>query len=652
MKRSASLFVVLALVWRSEAHSWLACVDYDSSTGICRGYARNWFSVMRGFSFSTDRGRDNRPGRNFPEGLVCDARKEARTNPVTAAYDETYPMAVLQVGQTVRWRWPAKNHATVGVQRGVQVFITTDANLNTDDFIPEPIAQMDFSNCDPRRPNVDNADCQDTWVVPSNTKPGIHTLMWWWEFNAGEFYNSCADVYVVAAGAPFPTAAPVPPTLQPTPRPTPSGGETVGCCSWSACARCEPTGPFCLQSSTNCENNCGGMWCPGAPVAAPTPAAPTPAAPTAEPSPAPTPVAPTPVAPTPVAPTMTQPTIASPTPPPATPTAQPVPGSACCSWTQCQRCEPTGRFCLASQNNCESFCGGMWCTDPGSPVPRPTPRPTNPPTNPTVQPTAPPVASQGCCSWTGCDVCQPTSEWCLRGSGNCEGPCNGQWCPSGGQKFTSVISGQNSGKSVDEDFIQVTCPPIAIPPSGSFKVDVIVTTALTNRRTIGIDVVKEGENQPSSGRGFLTIEPTNDAPVAYTVDIQISTTIPRPQMEGESSHLLIAWVVDETVWSQGLEMPWMNATALEYTPVIIEDNVRQSAACARSGSDSGDSGTSGSSTTVIAVSVVLTLVVVGVAAGILLWCGGLDKCRGLMRADSKAMKIGLESKSDFRSTNF
>merc|ERR1719473_1075205 len=27
-------------------------------------------------------------------------------------------------------------------------------------------------------------------------------MMWWWEFNAGAFYNTCADVLITAAAAP------------------------------------------------------------------------------------------------------------------------------------------------------------------------------------------------------------------------------------------------------------------------------------------------------------------------------------------------------------------------------------------------------------------------------------------------------------------
>mmetsp|Transcript_870 Transcript_870/g.1116 ORF Transcript_870/g.1116 Transcript_870/m.1116 type:complete len:484 (-) Transcript_870:114-1565(-) len=230
LDRRTLVFLLIAPFLRSSGHSWLACVDYDEATSTCNGYARNWYNVMAGQSFSTDRGRDNRPGTDFPAGLVCDQRKEARTTPVTNAYDATYPMATLTAGQTVRWRWPAKNHATVGTQRGVQVFISPTADATTDAFIPTPIAEMDFSACNPRQANVDNADCQDTFILPANTPPGVHTMMWWWEFNAGEFYNSCADVNVVASTGPAPAPAPAPGPApgSPTPQPVAATANFVG----------------------------------------------------------------------------------------------------------------------------------------------------------------------------------------------------------------------------------------------------------------------------------------------------------------------------------------------------------------------------------------------------------------------------------------
>lgn len=118
-----------------------------------------------------------------------------------------------------------------------------------------------------------------------------------------------------------------------------------------------------------------------------------------------------------------------PTAAPTSPTAAPTPGGgsgggggqACCSWTECNVCEPTGAFCLESKINCESNCGGKWCPNgAGSPIPAPTPQPTNPPTGPTPPPTPPPGASDKCCSWTQCKACQPTSEYCLNSKGNCE----------------------------------------------------------------------------------------------------------------------------------------------------------------------------------------------------------------------------------------
>lgn len=152
---------------------------------------------------------------------------------MTAQYDATYPMATLATGQEVTWQWPAKNHADVGVQRGVQVFISSAPDQTVDDFNPNFIAEMEFSKCNPRRPGVDGADCRDQWTVPTDLTPGVYTLMWWWEFNAGEFYNTCADVNIVAGQtggggadpAPSPTA---PPAAAPTPPPVTPGEDYVG----------------------------------------------------------------------------------------------------------------------------------------------------------------------------------------------------------------------------------------------------------------------------------------------------------------------------------------------------------------------------------------------------------------------------------------
>ena len=182
-----------------------------TSTPAAAGYPRNWASVMAGVPFAGDRGRDNRPGVSPGNGgLVCDAGKEPNPGPGNAIptnmYSAQYPAATLAKGQNVRWRWPAKNHANTPAAGTVEVFISTTPNAG-DDFSGQGdasyIGQMSYSSdggdCLGLGTSTDTADCQGTWTVPANIAVGRHTLMWWWEFNTGEFYNTCADVMITAA---------------------------------------------------------------------------------------------------------------------------------------------------------------------------------------------------------------------------------------------------------------------------------------------------------------------------------------------------------------------------------------------------------------------------------------------------------------------
>ena len=127
-QRTVRAALIGLLIADAHAHSWLDCLDYDcpgagADAGpqqpgacTCRGYARNWANVMAGQAFAADMGRDNRPGAApTAGGLVCDAGKEpnpgAGTDIPAGLYSAQYPAATLAVGQSVRTRWPAKNHA-------------------------------------------------------------------------------------------------------------------------------------------------------------------------------------------------------------------------------------------------------------------------------------------------------------------------------------------------------------------------------------------------------------------------------------------------------------------------------------------------------------------------------------------------------------
>jgi len=239
------------------AHSWLACADWDELSGSCHGYARNWHK-RPSEPFGTDVGRDIRPGADVPQGLFCDPNKEGSSDPVEARYSGTYPMARVRPGQGLVWQWPAKNHADVGMQRGVQLFISRGPGLGDDfshiiskaDWVRRyPDLEHTFSNCfvDGRRVSsgVDKAVCSGTFTLPSHLQLGVYTFMWWWEFNGGEFYNTCADVLVTNDTRP----TGVPPTtgLTTAGPPTPCGG------AWTQCGGIGWGGATCCVSGYTCQ---------------------------------------------------------------------------------------------------------------------------------------------------------------------------------------------------------------------------------------------------------------------------------------------------------------------------------------------------------------------------------------------------------------
>jgi len=159
---------------------------------------------MAGVPFAADRGRDNRPGAApTAGGLTCDGVKEPNPGPGNTIpanmYSVQYPAATLAKGQMVRWRWPAKNHANTPAAGTVKVYIANTPNAGDDFTDATPIAgEMSYSNCLGLGQSTDTADCQGTWTVPASLDEGRYTIMWWWEFNPGEYYNTCADVMITA----------------------------------------------------------------------------------------------------------------------------------------------------------------------------------------------------------------------------------------------------------------------------------------------------------------------------------------------------------------------------------------------------------------------------------------------------------------------
>jgi hypothetical protein len=106
----------------------------------------------------------------------------------------------------------------------------------------------------------------------------------------------------------------------------------------------------------------------------------------------------------------------------------------------CEGGEQGGEWCNASGNNCESGCGGRWCTSGGGgPPPAPEPDPTP----------APQISAAGFCNWGpdgsgASSVCEGGAQggaYCNASGNNCESDCTGRWCTSGGGAPTPGVGG-------------------------------------------------------------------------------------------------------------------------------------------------------------------------------------------------------------------
>ena len=104
---------LLLLSGRVYSHSWLHCSDYSSPSTLngggtfsddnCNGYIRQWSTMWGATAFGTDRGVNYQPS-----GSWC---QSDFSSDIDSMYDDGYPMAQWNYGETVTLVWPAKNHA-------------------------------------------------------------------------------------------------------------------------------------------------------------------------------------------------------------------------------------------------------------------------------------------------------------------------------------------------------------------------------------------------------------------------------------------------------------------------------------------------------------------------------------------------------------
>ena len=199
-----------------EAHSWMDCVNWviknpskglwTKDAGVCKGYARRF---PKGSEFgSLD---DANPSRHYqqkgphPEKeLPCSDHKhgqdvgadETKGDPVSSAYGGSKwgEMTVVQVGDELCVRWPAKNHAEKNEDNTV-VQINLSKNKDGKDptqlqLLENTVAKLSYKNCSSAS-TPDRRPCGGCFKVPVRAS-GVYLLQWRWMLNPGEWYTSCA----------------------------------------------------------------------------------------------------------------------------------------------------------------------------------------------------------------------------------------------------------------------------------------------------------------------------------------------------------------------------------------------------------------------------------------------------------------------------
>ena len=247
MKISWLLMLDLLLFSIAAGHSWLDCTDWDSSSATCNGrprryhefYGQSWSCT----GFACDQGFNFQP--TFTLGSGGEVCGQTRPSDLADGYTASYPMARWTAGAQVTLRWPAKNHAMVYPDSRVYIW-STPSGATSDAFdisTGAEVTSLLFSNCDPPGSGVDAASCTGTFTAPS-WLAGSYSLMWWWEFNKGQFYSTCFDITLISSGGAtttstptaFPTNNPITAVASPTAAPpgaaTPPSGTPPG--SWKA----------------------------------------------------------------------------------------------------------------------------------------------------------------------------------------------------------------------------------------------------------------------------------------------------------------------------------------------------------------------------------------------------------------------------------
>jgi len=308
-------FVLVQLASIAHAHSWVHCVKYEpnndndlryNNDNLCRGVPRQWYQQggyasrhELGTTFGEDRGfhiQVNTDGSGTRcQGTIFPGRPDG----FAVNYGSEDNLVHYTQGETYTINWPSKNHVAENCLNRfipdtflrLNIFKQNEADfpnnlkdpsqaefdrtsLSTsfgrDPHVNGVIDYKGFQNCPAFCENQDRSLCTGTFDLPDDLEPGLYTFQWNWELNPNvDQYATCWEAYVDEK----PTTT-VAETTTTAPETTTIGvvGDTCytslcGCPSggydqaWCDDASAVMTNEYCTNGKSECENDCGGIWC-------------------------------------------------------------------------------------------------------------------------------------------------------------------------------------------------------------------------------------------------------------------------------------------------------------------------------------------------------------------------------------------------------
>lgn len=216
----SALLLLSLFIGNVFAHSWVECTDYDPISfdfqtlgdfdrARCNGYPRAFkLQFERGFSVDT--------GYNWELPTCRD-----KFNPDD--YNDQVVMARYAPGQIIYISHPAKNHVADTCTNpfipdtSIKVLMSSNTNVDTFDVPLEMVGEkkvkgvidhLGFQRCYKFCDNPDGSHCLTGWKLPDNIQEGVHSFLWLWEFNEGQFYSNCFDAFISFSNASMPTVEP------------------------------------------------------------------------------------------------------------------------------------------------------------------------------------------------------------------------------------------------------------------------------------------------------------------------------------------------------------------------------------------------------------------------------------------------------------